>query len=121
MLLTGVALIALALIDPRASTVVPVVLVSLVAFLLIGPYSYLAGAMSLDLGGKRGGATTCGIVDFIGYLGGAFAGRAMAGISVDYGWRGAFVVLAVVAWVSAASAGVLLFVQSRRTASTLAE
>ena len=29
-------------------------LVSLVAFLLIGPYSYLAGAISLDFGGKRG-------------------------------------------------------------------
>src|SRR5262249_23978949 len=33
------------------------VLVALVAFLLIGPYSYLAGAISLDFGGKRGGAT----------------------------------------------------------------
>ena len=114
MILTGGALIALGLIDPRASTTAPVALVSLVAFLLIGPYSYLAGAISLDLGGKRGGATTCGIVDFIGYLGGAFAGRAVAGISVEYGWRGAFATLAVVAWASAAAAGCLMVVQNRR-------
>ena len=114
MLLTGGVLIALGLINPKASTVAPVALVSLVAFLLIGPYSYLAGAISLDLGGKRGGATTCGIVDFIGYLGGAFAGRAMAGISVEHGWRGAFAVLAVVAWASAGAAGALMVVQNRR-------
>jgi sugar phosphate permease len=118
MLLTGGVLVALGLIDPKVSRNLPVVLVSLVAFLLIGPYSYLAGATSLDLGGKRGGATTCAIVDFVGYLGGAFAGRAMAGISVRYGWAGAFQVLALVAWISAATAGCLLFVQSRRTAST---
>ena len=120
MLLTGGALIVLGLIDPKASNLVPVVLVSLVAFLLIGPYSYLAGAISLDLGGKRGGATTCGIVDFIGYLGGALAGRAMAGISVDHGWKGAFLVLAVVAWISAAAAGCLLVIQGRRAVANSA-
>src|SRR5262249_37528001 len=35
-------------------TVVSVALVGLVAVLVIGPYSYLAGALSLDFGGKRG-------------------------------------------------------------------
>ena len=45
------------------------------AFLLIGPYSYLAGAISLDFGGKRGGATACGIIDGVGYLGGVLAGE----------------------------------------------
>jgi OPA family glycerol-3-phosphate transporter-like MFS transporter len=113
LLLTGASLLTLGLIDPKAGHLRPVVLVSLTAFLLIGPYSYLAGAISIDLGGKRGGATTCGIVDFIGYLGGAFAGRAMAGISVDHGWQGAFFVLAVVAWISALGAGVLMIVQAR--------
>jgi hypothetical protein len=42
----------------------------------------------------------------------------MAGISVDYGWRGAFVVLATVAWASAAAAGVLMVVQNRRAVAT---
>lgn len=117
LLMTGGVLMALGLIDPKASREVPIALISAVAFLLIGPYSYLAGAISLDLGGKRGGATTCGIIDFIGYLGGVFAGRAMAGISVDYGWRGAFQVLAAVAWVSALAAGCLMVVQNRRSVS----
>ena len=118
LLATGGALTALGLIDPRASTTGPIALVSTVAFLLIGPYSYLAGAISLDLGGKRGGATTCGIVDFIGYLGGALSGRAMAGISVDHGWQGAFLVLAGVAWISALVAAALLIVQGRRAVAT---
>jgi sugar phosphate permease len=113
LLMAGASMLALGLIDPKASNTWPIILVSLTAFLLIGPYSYLAGAMSLDLGGKRGGATTCGIVDFIGYLGGAFAGRAMAGISADHGWHGAFFVLAIVAWLSALGAGCLLIVQAR--------
>lgn len=42
----------------RTSRELPVALVTLVGFLMIGPYSYLAGAISLDLGGKQGGATT---------------------------------------------------------------
>ncbi len=113
MMLAGASLLALGLIDPKASETWPILLVCATAFLLIGPYSYLAGAMSLDLGGKRGGATTCGIVDFVGYLGGAFAGRAMAGISADHGWRGAFLVLAAVAWASTLGAGGLMVVQSR--------
>ncbi len=115
MILAGASLIALGLIDPRASEVRPIALVATVAFLLIGPYSYLAGAISLDLGGKRGGGTTCGVIDFFGYLGGVLAGQTMAGISVNYGWRGAFFVLAVVAWTSALAAGLLWFVQRRRT------
>ena len=52
------------------------------AFLLIGPYSYLAGAISLDFGGKRGGATACGIIDGVGYLfGGVLAGNVVARLS----------------------------------------
>lgn len=74
------------------------ILVSMVAFLLIGPYSYLAGAISLDLGGKRGGATACGIIDGVGYLfGGVVAGKVVANLSVSIGWQGVFKMLAVVA------------------------
>jgi OPA family glycerol-3-phosphate transporter-like MFS transporter len=114
MVLTALALVVLARIDPKASIELPIALVGLIGFLLIGPYSYIAGAVSLDLGGKRGGATTCGIMDFVGYLGGAFAGRAMAGISVRYGWQGAFELLAIVAGVSAIAAGVLVVIQQSR-------
>jgi OPA family glycerol-3-phosphate transporter-like MFS transporter len=83
----------------------PVALTALVAFLMIGPYSYLAGAIALDLGGKRGSATASGFIDGAGYLGGILAGDSMARIAVSFGWRGAFWTLAAVsALVSIAAA-----------------
>ena len=68
----------------------PVALVCAIGFLMIGPYSYLAGAISLDFGGKQGSATTCGIIDGVGYLGAVLAGGSIARISKYYGWSGAF-------------------------------
>ncbi len=65
--------------------------------LLMGPYSYLAGAIALDFGAKRGSATACGIIDGVGYLGGVLAGDTMARVSEMYGWTGAFTILAFIA------------------------
>jgi OPA family glycerol-3-phosphate transporter-like MFS transporter len=82
--------------------------VALVGFLIVGPYSFLAGAVALDFGGKHGSGTASGMIDGVGYLGGVVAGDSMARISVNYGWNGAFVVLAVVALLtSGAAAGFL--------------
>ena len=95
MLLCGLALAVLGSADFVGRPCEALVLVSLVAFLLIGPYSYLAGAISLDFGGKRGGATACGIIDGVGYLlGGVLAGKVIAELSVTLGWQGVFMVLA---------------------------
>ena len=95
------------------------VLVSAVAFLLIGPYSYLAGAISLDFGGKRGGATACGIIDGIGYLfGGVVAGKVVANLSVSLGWQGVFKMLAVVALLTSLVAALFLADQLRPAKST---
>ena len=66
--------------------------------MLIGPYSYLAGAISLDFGGKRGGATACGLIDGVGYLfGGVVAGKVVSSMSQSLGWQGVFKMLAGVA------------------------
>src|SRR5215467_6671047 len=46
----------------------PVVLVALIAFLLVGPYSFLAGAIAMDFGGRQGSGTTSGVIDGVGYL-----------------------------------------------------
>jgi sugar phosphate permease len=100
LLLTGLVLFGLGHFEFSFSRIVPVTLVSLVAFLMIGPYSYLAGAIALDLGGKEGSATTSGIIDGIGYLGGILAGDSVARVSIAYGWKGAFTILAVVVWLS---------------------
>jgi sugar phosphate permease len=91
----------------------PVLLVASVAFTLIGPYSYLAGAISLDFGGKRSGATASGIIDGVGYLGGVLAGGAVARVSVSFGWQGAFTALAGVALLSSLAAAIFLIEQRR--------
>ena len=98
-----------------SSHTMPVVLVTFVAFVMIGPYSYLAGAISLDFGGKQASATASGLIDGVGYLGGVLAGSNVAGISVIWGWKGAFAALASVAFLSSAAAGAYL-VQLRKRA-----
>jgi sugar phosphate permease len=91
---SAVCLIALAGTPGHASQFAPVALVALAGFLLLGPYSYLAGAMSLDFGGKRGSATAAGIIDGVGYLAGWLSGDTVARVTVAYGWRYAFLALA---------------------------
>ena len=100
-------LVALARTPGHASQWTPVVLVTLVGFLLLGPYSYLAGAMSLDFGGKRGSATAAGIIDGVGYLAGWLSGDTVARITVAFGWKNAFLSLAGVALLTALVALVL--------------
>lgn len=113
LLLAGLTLLVLGYGDFGGSKIWPVWLTALVAFLMIGPYSYLAGAISLDFGGKRGSATVSGVIDGCGYLGGVLAGDSMARISVAYGWRGAFVVLAAVCWMLSLAAAVYWLNQRR--------
>jgi sugar phosphate permease len=111
-----VCLLILARTPGHASQLVPVVLVALVGFLLLGPYSYLAGAMSLDFGGKRGSATAAGIIDGVGYMAGWLSGDTVARITVRYGWKNAFLVLAVTALLTALVALVLVWHQRSRSA-----
>jgi OPA family glycerol-3-phosphate transporter-like MFS transporter len=108
-LFTAATTAVVAFVHFRASSVIPVVLVSLIGFVLIGPYSYLAGAMSLDFGGKQGSATASGLIDTAGYLGAVLAGSMIAGVSVRWGWTGAFTLLAAVALLSAGAAAAYLF------------
>ena len=115
-LLLGLALAAgaltfLGLYDFRGSTFAPIALVTAVAFLLIGPYSYLAGAIALDFGGRKGGATASGLIDGVGYLGGVLAGRGMADLALSRGWSGAFLVLAGVAACSSLASAALVITQ----------
>ncbi len=89
---------------------------ALVAFVMIGPYSYLAGAIALDFGGKKGSATASGLIDGAGYLGGVLAGNTFASVSVLWGWKGAFASLAVVALLSSVAAAIYLRHQRRDVA-----
>lgn len=111
------ALLGLAHVPMHAPQLLSLALVSAVAFLLIGPYSYLAGAISLDFGGKEGSATASGLIDGVGYLAGVLSGNSMAHIAVTYGWQTMFLVLAGVAALSSAVAGLALWQQRRRVVS----
>lgn len=104
LLATSAALLVLAYGDFGHAAMSAVWLTALIGFLMIGPYSYFAGAMSLDFGGKQGSATASGFIDGIGYLGGVLAGDSVARISVAWGWSGAFAALAAVALFSSVAA-----------------
>lgn len=110
---TALALVVLTSIPRTMSTsAIPVAIVAVVAFCLLGPYSYFAGAFALDFGGKQAGAASSGIIDGVGYLGGAVAGDSVARVSVAFGWRGVFGALAAVSALSAVAAGYLFLYQS---------
>lgn len=111
--LAGVVMWILGSFEFAGHTVAAVVLIGLVSFLMLGPYSYLAGAISLDLGGKRGAATACGIIDGVGYLGGMLAGDTVARLTVSYGWSGVFRSLAVVAFATSL-AGLIFYLLERK-------
>jgi OPA family glycerol-3-phosphate transporter-like MFS transporter len=113
-LLTALVLTVLGSRIIQSSRTWPVILVAAVAFLTLGPYSFLAGAMSLDFGGKHGSGTASGLIDGAGYLGGVLAGDSMARISVNYGWSAAFLMLAVISLLSGVAAAWLLR-EERRT------
>ncbi len=106
LLLVIPALLSLAWSDAGGSPVPAMCVVGLVALVMMGPYSYLAGAMGLEFGGRRAAATACGCIDGFGSLGGVLAGQGMAEIVVRCGWRQAFAVLAGAAVVAAIGGGV---------------
>jgi OPA family glycerol-3-phosphate transporter-like MFS transporter len=88
-------------------------LVLVTAFTLIGPYSYLAGAVALDFGGKKGGATASGFIDGVGYLGGMAAGTAVVELVQARGWPLAWAALAAVAMASCLVAAIYWRGQAR--------
>jgi len=118
LLLTSGVLLELAWLKAGGSTDLRVWLVALVAFLMLGPYSYFAGAISLDFGGKQGAATASGWIDGLSYLGGVLAGSSMAKVTVSWGWKGTFAVLAAIALLSSGAAAIYLHSQNRDASAT---
>ena len=115
----AICLFFLAQIPGHGSVWLPVILVALIGFLLLGPYSYLAGAMSMDFGAETGAATAAGIIDGVGYLAGVLSGDTMARITVQYGWRNAFLALAVICSLTAAIAFILAISQRKAARARL--
>src|SRR5438309_12102762 len=111
---TAVALLILTSLRPgSAGVVLPVAVIGLVAFCLLGPYAFLPGAFALDFGGKQAGAAASGLVDGTGYMGGILAGTVMARLAVAFGWGGVFITLAGVSALGALGAGYLYVLNAR--------
>ena len=114
---TVAALLALAAVPSgHGGSLSAVMLIGVVALAVLGPYSYLGGAFALDFGGKQASATSSGIIDGIGYLGGILGGYAMAWVAVTFGWQWVWVTLALVGAASALSAGYLHLLNTRAAA-----
>jgi sugar phosphate permease len=73
-------------------------------FFLLGPYSMSSGALTLDIAGAKGAGSCTGIIDGMGYIGGAIAAFAAGAMSDALGWSQVFLVLTGFALVSTLSA-----------------
>jgi len=105
LLATAAALLSLALL--RASSVSPILplfAIGTTALCVIGPYSYLGGALAIDFGGKQGAALSSGLIDGVGYLGSVLGGVTVARVSIAFGWPGVFLSLAVISVAAAIGA-----------------
>lgn len=112
------ALLVLTSVRPGPSVaLLPLVMIGVTAFCVLGPYSYLGGAFAADFGGKQASASSSGIIDGIGYFGGVLAGASVAQLAVAYGWDGVFVALAAVSAVAALCAGLLHLLNTRAARS----
>ena len=85
--------------------------VGLIGFLAYGPYSLLAGILSVEIRGKEYVATVAGVVDGVGYIAGIFAGQYFGKIVDQGGYKLGFHCLGVVTLVAAV---LCLFLYSRR-------
>lgn len=111
--LVGIALLAGRIPHPMPATIPPevaalyapiVVLLGLSGFFLLGPYSMSAGALTLDIAGAKGAGTCAGIIDGVGYIGGALATWGAGKLADTLGWSQVFWMLAVCALLSVGSA-----------------
>jgi len=93
------AVLALAHLKPSGTTA-PVVAIGVCGLFLLGPYSLLAGALTLDVAGKRAAATAAGIVDGAGYAGASLVGVVIGLVSDKYGWSAVFDVIASAGFVA---------------------
>jgi OPA family glycerol-3-phosphate transporter-like MFS transporter len=99
-LLTG-SLLLMSAIPLAGEQQLILVLLGLVAFFLMAPYSFCSGVIPLQIGGKRGSSTAAGMIDAAGYLGGVLSGYGIGSVVQHYSWATAFLLLAGTACLTA--------------------
>jgi sugar phosphate permease len=81
-----------------------VVLIGFAGFFLLGPYSMSSGCLTLDIAGPKGAGSCSGMIDGVGYLGGALAAWGTGQLSDLLGWPQVFGLLTAIGLASAVSA-----------------
>ena len=97
MVICTLSLVALAIATERGDLRLAMMAIAATAFSLLGPYTLLAGAIAMDMGGRRGSATAAGLIDTAGYAGGTLSGFAVGQLAQSGGWAPVFNILAVLA------------------------
>jgi sugar phosphate permease len=99
-------MLAIAMLSAAADPNFTLIMVFLGAsgFFLLGPYSMSSGCLTLDIAGAKGAGSCTGIIDGMGYIGGALAAFAAGAMSDYLGWPQVFFVLSVFAVISTVSA-----------------
>jgi sugar phosphate permease len=111
-----IAILVLATVGVR-STGVAVLSIGACGLFLLGPYSLLGGACTLDVAETKGAATAAGIIDGVGYLGATMSGVVIGTVASRHGWASAFYVVAAATAVAAVVAVVWALVARPREGS----
>ncbi len=104
LVLTTAALGLFASVELHGRAALALVLISGVALFVMGPYTFCSGVLALNLGGKRAGAASAGMIDAAGYFCGAVISGEVAGHLVKT--HGFAPLLDVLFWLSAATLAV---------------
>ncbi len=72
------------------SSRIALVAVGACGLFLLGPYSLLSGAVSLDVAEDGGAAAAAGLIDGVGYLGASLSGVVIGTLAERGGWAAAF-------------------------------
>jgi len=72
-----------------------VVFIGMCGFFLLGPYSMSSGCLTLDIAGGEAAGSATGMIDGLGYIGGAIAVWGAGKLSDNLGWSQVFFILAI--------------------------
>lgn len=97
MALCTLSLVGLVIATSQQDLTLSLVAIGATAFCLLGPYTLLAGAIAMDMGGRKGSATAAGLIDTAGYAGGTLSGFAVGQLADSGGWGAVFNVMALLA------------------------
>ncbi len=92
-----------------------VVLTGMAGFFLLGPYAMSSGCLTLDIAGSKGAGSCTGLIDGVGYIGGALAAWGAGYLSDKLGWSEVFLILGAISLLAVFSAW-LMSVEFQRIA-----